>query len=114
MENEFKCTDCGDGRWPTPDKRECYVLEVKKIRWDSLLALVPVCVACVGIVLTLAVIIIFMRNSETPIVKVRRVSHQLFLIVIRIKICDRPANVHVFVCFCLVNMIITINQSNDV
>ena len=39
------------------------------MRWDSLMALVPVCVACVGILLTLAVIIILFRHSETPIVK---------------------------------------------
>ncbi len=71
VESEFKCADCGDGRWPYDDKKACYDLEVKYTRWDSLMAMVPVCVACVGIVLTLTVIIIFLRHSETPIVKVR-------------------------------------------
>ena len=69
VENEFKCADCGDGRWPYDDKRGCFDLEMQYMRWDSLMALVPVCVACVGILLTLAVIIIFIRHSETPIVK---------------------------------------------
>jgi len=40
------------------------------MRWDSILAIVPVCVSCFGILLTITVISIFVRHSETPIVKV--------------------------------------------
>lgn len=70
VENEFKCADCGPGRWPYDDKRGCFDLEMQYMRWDSLLAIVPVCVACGGILLTVTVIAIFIRHSETPIVKV--------------------------------------------
>ena len=96
VESEFKCADCGFGRWPYEDKRGCFDLEMQVrlwligkrfghlflrnlfislphqyMRWDSWLAIVPVCVACCGIVLTIAVIAIFIRHSETPIVKVK-------------------------------------------
>ena len=70
VENEFKCADCGPGRWPYDDKRGCFDLEMQYMRWDSLLAIVPICVACGGILLTVTVIAIFIRHSETPIVKV--------------------------------------------
>ena len=70
LENEVTCTDCGPGRWPYEHKRGCYDLDIQYMRWDSLLALIPVCVACFGILLTVTVITIFIRQSETPIVKV--------------------------------------------
>ena len=44
------------------------------MRWDSLLAIVPVCVSSCGILLTITVIAIFVRHSETPIVKVNILS----------------------------------------
>uniref|UniRef100_A0A0P5YKL2 Metabotropic glutamate receptor n=2 Tax=Daphnia magna TaxID=35525 RepID=A0A0P5YKL2_9CRUS len=69
VENEFKCADCGPGRWPYDDKRGCFDLEMQYMRWDSLLAIVPICVSCGGILLTVTVISIFVRHSETPIVK---------------------------------------------
>ena len=74
VENEFKCADCGPGRWPYEDKHGCFDLELQVIRWDSLMAIVPLCVACTGILLTCAVIAIFVRHSETPIVKVKYVT----------------------------------------
>ena len=90
MENEFKCADCGPGRWPFDDKRGCFELEMQYMRWDSLLAIVPLCVACCGIMLTVAVIVIFMRHSETPIVKVTLsiTSHRLLRVnVLELLIC---------------------------
>lgn len=75
LENEVTCTDCGLGRWPYDDRRGCYDLDIQYMRWDSLLALVPVCVACLGILLAVTVITIFIRHSETPIVKVRWISY---------------------------------------
>ena len=77
LENEVTCTDCGPGRWPYEDKRGCFDLDIQYMRWDSLLALVPVCVACFGILLAVSVITIFIRHSETPIVKVYQ-TNRLF------------------------------------
>lgn len=58
------------------------------MRWDSLLALVPVCVSSCGLVLTVTVIAIFIRHSETPIVKVR-IS---FVCVVITRPTDRPSS----------------------
>jgi hypothetical protein len=74
VENEFKCADCGPGRWPYDDKHGCFDLDMQYMRWDSLLAIVPVCVSCGGILLTVTVISIFIRHSETPIVKVYNIG----------------------------------------
>lgn len=46
------------------------IIYYQYMRWDSILAIVPVCVSCFGILLTITVISIFVRHSETPIVKV--------------------------------------------
>lgn len=67
--DEFTCADCGDGRWPYPHKQSCYNLTLQYMRFDSLFAVVPMVIACLGIVLTLAVVAVFVVNNETPIVK---------------------------------------------
>lgn len=33
--DEYTCMDCGPGFWPHPDKRGCYQLPIKHIRWAS-------------------------------------------------------------------------------
>ncbi|XP_076043149.1 metabotropic glutamate receptor-like [Oratosquilla oratoria] len=77
--DEFTCRDCGDGRWPFEDKLSCYELPHKYMRWNSIFAIVPVTISCLGIVLTLSVIIIFVRHDDTPIVKAsgRELSYML-------------------------------------
>ncbi|CAG0890687.1 unnamed protein product [Cyprideis torosa] len=67
--NEFTCVDCGPGRWPYEDKQDCYDLPQQYIQWNTIYALIPVGISCVGIFLTLSVIVIFIKHSETPIVK---------------------------------------------
>jgi len=39
------------------------------MRWDSLFAIVPAAISCLGIVLTLGVVILFVRNNDTPLVR---------------------------------------------
>ncbi|XP_022243237.1 metabotropic glutamate receptor-like isoform X2 [Limulus polyphemus] len=67
--DEFTCADCGHGRWPYPDKTSCYDLTQQYMRWNSIFAIVPIGISCLGIVLTGAVIFVFLQNSDTPIVK---------------------------------------------
>jgi metabotropic glutamate receptor 2/3 len=67
--NESHCADCGEGRWPNKDKVSCYDLNLQYMEWDSLFAIVPIVIACLGIALTLFVIITFIKYSDTPIVK---------------------------------------------
>ncbi|KAL3853232.1 hypothetical protein ACJMK2_016788 [Sinanodonta woodiana] len=69
LKNEFKCEDCGPGRWPTVDRKGCYDLPENYMQWNTVYVIVPVCLSGLGIVTTLTVIIIFLRNNDTPIVR---------------------------------------------
>ena len=63
------CEDCPIGYWPDHDRRHCFELPKVSLRWDSVFFLVPVCLACVGIIMTSIVMITFLRYRDTPIVK---------------------------------------------
>lgn len=67
--NESQCLDCGEGRWPWPDKVSCFDLELRYMKWDSPYALIAISVSVLGMALTAFVVTIFFRYSETPIVK---------------------------------------------
>lgn len=67
--NESHCADCGEGRWPHKDKASCYDLQLRYIQWGSVFAIIPIVIALLGILLTSFVIFIFIRYSDTPIVK---------------------------------------------
>ena len=84
--NETHCEDCGEGRWPHKDKASCYDLTLQYMQWDSLFAIVPIVIACLGISLTLFVICTFIKYSDTPIVKAsgRELS---FILLVGIIIC---------------------------
>ena len=69
VKDEFTCEDCGAGFWPYEHKGSCYKLEEKYIHWSSVYAIVPVCLGVLGMLITLLVIITFLRNWDTPIVK---------------------------------------------
>lgn len=79
VHDEFSCQDCGPGRWPYDDKLSCYSLELKYMRWDSAFALVPIAISCLGIILTLMVIGLFIKNNDTPLVRAsgRELSYML-------------------------------------
>lgn len=79
MEDEFTCVDCGFGNWPYSNKTSCYELPQQFMQWSTVFAIVPVVVASVGILLTLAVIIIFLKHNDTPLVKAsgRELSYML-------------------------------------
>ena len=67
--NEFACQACEVGWWPTEDKKKCYKLEEHYMQWDSIFAIVPICLSLFGILLTVLVIVAFVKNIDTPIVK---------------------------------------------
>ncbi|XP_060080563.1 metabotropic glutamate receptor-like [Ylistrum balloti] len=68
LKDEFTCEDCGRGRWPNSDKRDCHVLPKQYMQWDSVYSLVPMVLACVGLIATLVVILTFMKFHDTPVV----------------------------------------------
>ncbi|XP_020287309.1 metabotropic glutamate receptor [Pseudomyrmex gracilis] len=67
--DEYTCMDCGPGAWPHPDKRGCYQLPVKHIRWNSAFAIAPAIISCLGIVATLAVACLLFHHRDTPVVR---------------------------------------------
>ncbi len=69
VKDEFSCEDCKPGWWPVKDGKECYELEKKTLKWNSIFAIVPVCLSCAGILLTSIVIATFIKFYDTPIVK---------------------------------------------
>ncbi|KAK0179971.1 hypothetical protein PV327_005663 [Microctonus hyperodae] len=67
--DENTCKDCGPGWWPHPDKRGCYALPVKHIRWSSAFAIAPAIISCLGIIATLAVAGLMFQHRDTPVVR---------------------------------------------
>ncbi|XP_014471734.1 PREDICTED: metabotropic glutamate receptor isoform X2 [Dinoponera quadriceps] len=67
--DEYTCMDCGAGYWPHPDKRGCYKLPIKHIRWSSAFAIAPAVISCLGIVATLAVACLLFQHRDTPVVR---------------------------------------------
>jgi len=68
--DEFSCKKCADGWWPTANKSECFELPEQYMKWDSVFAIVPICISLFGVILTLFVIRTFIVHYDTPIVKV--------------------------------------------
>lgn len=77
--DEFTCKDCSPGYWPTEDKRSCYKLEVEYMKWTSLFSLIPAGIAVLGIGATIFVVVLFIKNNDTPIIRAsgRELSYML-------------------------------------
>ena len=69
VKDEFTCEECADSWWPMEDMKSCFELEKKVIKWNSVWAIVPVCLSSLGIIVTLYVIATFVKYRDTPIVK---------------------------------------------
>ncbi|XP_067129619.1 metabotropic glutamate receptor [Centruroides vittatus] len=79
VKDNLTCEDCGQGYWPYPDKSGCYPLRQKYIKWDSVFAVVPIGISCLGVILTVAAVVVFIIHNDTPIVKAsgRELSYML-------------------------------------
>ncbi|KAG7207808.1 hypothetical protein KM043_009411 [Ampulex compressa] len=67
--NEYTCMDCKPGYWPHDDKRGCYQLPIKHIKWSSAFAIAPAVISCLGILATLAVACLLFQHRDTPVVR---------------------------------------------
>lgn len=67
--DEYTCMDCGPGLWPHTDKKGCYHLPVKHIKWSSAFAIAPAVISCLGIAATLAVACLLFQHRDTPVVR---------------------------------------------
>lgn len=81
LQDEYTCADCGFGQWPLANLTRCYDLPEEYIRWEDAWAIVPVTISCLGILCALAVVGIFVKNNETPVVKAsgRELSYILLM-----------------------------------
>lgn len=79
--DEFTCADCGFGLWPLDNLTGCYNLPEEYIHWEDAWAIGPVTISCLGMLCTLFVIGLFIKNNETPVVKAsgRELSYILLL-----------------------------------
>lgn len=80
VEDEFTCRPCPSGWWPSPDKQRCVQLEMQYMQWTSTYALIPAALSGLGICCTCIVILIFVRNFDSPVVRAsgRELSFMLF------------------------------------
>ncbi|KAG7280590.1 hypothetical protein CRUP_028316 [Coryphaenoides rupestris] len=81
LQDEFTCDDCSFGQWPLANLTGCYDLPEEYIRWEDAWAIGPVSISCLGILCTLAVVGLFVKHNETPVVKAsgRELSYILLL-----------------------------------
>ncbi|CAI9729621.1 metabotropic glutamate receptor 3-like [Octopus vulgaris] len=77
--DEYSCRDCGLGRWPNATKRSCFSLELQHMTWNSIYAIVPLSLSCLGIIGTVTVMVTFVRYNDTPVVMAsgRELSYML-------------------------------------
>ncbi|XP_029908994.1 metabotropic glutamate receptor 3 isoform X3 [Myripristis murdjan] len=69
LADEFTCSPCAPGQWPTDDLTSCYDLPEDYIMWEDAWAIGPITIACVGFMCTGLVIWVFIRHNNTPLVK---------------------------------------------
>ncbi|XP_036387544.1 glutamate receptor, metabotropic 2a [Megalops cyprinoides] len=79
--DQFTCMDCGFGQWPLENLSGCYDLPEEYIHWEDAWAIGPVTISCLGMLCTLFVIGLFLKNNDTPVVKAsgRELSYILLL-----------------------------------
>ncbi|KAM7003047.1 LOW QUALITY PROTEIN: metabotropic glutamate receptor 3 [Tautogolabrus adspersus] len=69
LADEFTCSPCAPGQWPTEDLTSCYDLPEDYIMWEDAWAIGPITIACVGFMCTGLVFWVFVRHNHTPLVK---------------------------------------------
>nr|XP_043895037.1 glutamate receptor, metabotropic 6a isoform X2 [Solea senegalensis] len=67
--DEFSCETCPSDMRPVPNRTACRPTPIIKLEWNSPWALVPASLAMLGILATSAVVAIFIRFNDTPIVR---------------------------------------------
>nr|XP_029532324.1 metabotropic glutamate receptor 1-like isoform X2 [Oncorhynchus nerka] len=69
VRDEFTCQACDLGWWPDDELEGCVPLPLNYLAWSDVESIVAVCLSCVGILVTLWVILIFVVYRDTPVVK---------------------------------------------
>ncbi|KAK6320159.1 hypothetical protein J4Q44_G00092660 [Coregonus suidteri] len=69
LADEFTCSPCAPGQWPSEDITSCYDLPEDYIMWEDAWAIGPISIAIVGFLCTSLVFWVFVRHNSTPLVK---------------------------------------------
>jgi len=80
-DDETRCLMCPNGTLPDPDHLECVSLPEEYLNLESPLAIGAMAFALVGIVITSAVLGVYMRYNHTPVVRAsgRELSYVLLV-----------------------------------
>ncbi|XP_065222322.1 metabotropic glutamate receptor 1-like [Planococcus citri] len=67
--NETGCTKCPSGEWPNDTQTGCVKVDLTYTQWLDIQSIVSLIISFIGITLTIATAIIFVKYRETPVVK---------------------------------------------
>ncbi|XP_060032655.1 metabotropic glutamate receptor 5 isoform X2 [Erinaceus europaeus] len=67
--DEYTCKACQLGSWPTDDLTGCDLIPVQYLRWGDPEPIAAVVFACLGLLATLFVTVVFIVYRDTPVVK---------------------------------------------
>ncbi|KAL6473150.1 hypothetical protein MHYP_G00193380 [Metynnis hypsauchen] len=67
--DEYTCRACELGSWPTDDLTGCEPIPVHYLQWGDPEPIAAVVFACLGLLATILVMLIFVRFHDTPVVK---------------------------------------------
>lgn len=101
--NETSCLPCSEEEIPNRDFTQCVPIEVEYLSIENLIALPALIFSSVGILMSLYTIVIFIRFSETPIIKAssRELSYFLLFGICLCHLCAWPLTLkpNIFTCF---------------
>ena len=69
LPTKFQCKDCPEGWVPAEDKTHCIMIPILYLRYDDGMAIGAIILASLGILFTCYVLIVFLKFSDTPVVK---------------------------------------------
>ncbi|XP_075462749.1 vomeronasal type-2 receptor 1-like [Ascaphus truei] len=84
------CMKCPDGMWPNERHDGCRLKSLEFLSYEDLLGGTLAALSIVGALLPLSILVIFLKNSETPIVKAnnRGLSYLLLMALILCYLCS--------------------------
>ncbi|CAI4227652.1 unnamed protein product [Auanema sp. JU1783] len=64
-----QCQNCTIGTWPDPLRAKCLPLPHETLSWSSFGSILALILATVGIIITFATVVVFLKHNSTPVVK---------------------------------------------
>ncbi|XP_014784677.1 metabotropic glutamate receptor 5 [Octopus bimaculoides] len=67
--DESRCKACSKGWWPNANLTACRMIRIEHMNWHFTEAIIAIAMACIGILTTCFVGVVFIRYNDTPVVK---------------------------------------------